>query len=254
MFVRSLVRGLGAGAGRGLRAAAEDPTQERPCHREAGRDGHAEQPGVLPQQLDAAQHRQQNQGRQYADGGDDAGRGIVRGHGLAYQAPGRREAQAYPVGDEERQRLVRVERLDRVRGVLGGDQSADDHGWEHPEWPDDARRAAKAESASAAAFIAGADVWQSLPHGRHAPGYSTRTASPTRMTPPLTMSARRPPRWTSPCLTFSSVRPARWLQGSHRRRPRSTTSPTLNSRPTRWFSATPRVTMFRRACPGSIFI
>src|SRR3972149_6243715 len=50
-------------------------------------------------------------------------------------------------------------------------------------------------------------------------GYSTRTASPTRMTPPLTMSARRPPRWTSPCFTFSSVRLVRWLQGSLKAHP-----------------------------------
>src|SRR2546426_502459 len=34
--------------------------------------------------------------------------------------------------------------------------------------------------------------------------------------------------------------------------PRSRTSPTRNSRPTRWFSGAPRVTTFRRASPGAI--
>src|SRR3990170_1238391 len=76
--------------------------------------------------------------------------------------------------------------------------------------------------------------------------------SPTRMAPSVRICARRPPRWTSPPRTPFRVRPSRWAHGSHRRIPRRRTSPTRNSRPTRWFSATPRVTTFRRAAPGSI--
>src|SRR3989449_2626894 len=76
--------------------------------------------------------------------------------------------------------------------------------------------------------------------------------SPTRISPPTRIWARRPPRWIRPASTPRLVSPSRWEHGSHSRMPRSRTSPTRNSWPTRWFRGTPRVTTFRRASPGEI--
>src|SRR3989449_4386151 len=76
--------------------------------------------------------------------------------------------------------------------------------------------------------------------------------SPTRISPPTRIWARRPPRWINPASTPRRVRPSRWEHGSHSRMPRSRTPPTRNSWPTRWVRATPRVTTFRRASPGEI--
>src|SRR5205807_3335356 len=75
--------------------------------------------------------------------------------------------------------------------------------------------------------------------------YDPCTGSPGRITPPVRICARRPPRWTNPALTPSRVSPSRWPQGSHRRIPRRPTAPTVNSRPTSWLSGTPRVAMLR---------
>ena len=63
----------------------------------------------------------------------------------------------------------------------------------------------------------------------------TVTRSPTRMTPSLRNSARRPPRCTSPRNTPLPVSRSRCVQGSHNRQPSTRTWPTRNSRPTRSF-------------------
>ncbi len=62
---------------------------------------------------------------------------------------------------------------------------------------------------------------------------SGRMTSPRRITPPTTMSARRPPRWTRAFRTPGLVSPSRWAHGSESRVPSRTTSPTRNRRPTR---------------------
>lgn len=63
-------------------------------------------------------------------------------------------------------------------------------------------------------------------------GYKDRTSSPTRMTPPATMSALRPPRCCKASTTGSPVSDWRCEHGSQRRRPAQTTSPTANRSPT----------------------
>ena len=60
---------------------------------------------------------------------------------------------------------------------------------------------------------------------------SSEIGSPTRIVPERRMSARRPPRWTSARRTPGRVRRWRWAQGSQRRRPTSTASPTRKRRP-----------------------
>jgi hypothetical protein len=59
------------------------------------------------------------------------------------------------------------------------------------------------------------------------------TASPIRIVPPNTMSARNPPRCKSPVRTPFVVSASRYWQGSHKRFPISRTEPTWNSRPTK---------------------
>ncbi len=58
-------------------------------------------------------------------------------------------------------------------------------------------------------------------------------ASPIRIVPPNTMSARNPPRCKSPVRTPFVVSASRYWQGSHKRFPISRTEPTWNSRPTK---------------------
>jgi hypothetical protein len=58
----------------------------------------------------------------------------------------------------------------------------------------------------------------------------TLIISPTRIIPPRTTSARRPPRWINPRITPLTVSFSKCAHGSHSLVPRNTASPTAKSR------------------------
>ncbi len=66
------------------------------------------------------------------------------------------------------------------------------------------------------------------------------------ISPPPTIAALRPARWTIPRSTPGLVRPWRWAQGSQSSTPRHSTPPTRNRRPTSALTSIPRVATFRR--------
>ena len=77
------------------------------------------------------------------------------------------------------------------------------------------------------------------------------TASPTLIVPSVRISARSPPRCTSILRTPVRVCSSRYVHGCARSTPRKRTSPTVNSCPMRWLSATPVVTRLRRVSPSA---
>jgi hypothetical protein len=70
--------------------------------------------------------------------------------------------------------------------------------------------------------------------------------SPARTVPSQRTSARSPPRCTSGRRMPPPLRRSRWAHGSHRRRPRQRTSPSMNSWPTSALRSVPRTTTLRR--------
>ena len=90
------------------------------------------------------------------------------------------------------------------------------------------------------------------PSDRLSTGTCTANGSPSAIVPSLRICARSPPLWARArrrCLCSGDLTSD--TQGSQRPAPRSRTSPTWNSRPTRSFSATPRVTRLRRLSASS---
>ena len=78
------------------------------------------------------------------------------------------------------------------------------------------------------------------------------TASPARIVPSLSTSARRPPMCTSARSVPGSVSRSRCAHGSHRRWPKHSTSPTVKRRPTSALRSIPRVITLRRALTASL--